>query len=322
MKKYFSILCAAIILLMCVNTSAAQVIYKEGTSVTFHNASPYYIVDDQWIEGKHLAELRDGVLFVALEDFKAAFRCNITYNYENCSVSTLFPGKTLWQSLSENMLFINGEAYPVMAPYISSAEGHPVMIPLEPYASTIGYKGTWSESEVYPPVQMSLSIEKVPYTIVSVSVNQAAQLVSVMGKSPSGSIEPVKYMLCSTGTGTRTPNGTYRISPLGTNWYYFGNFNCYVRYCSQIVGNICFHSLTFNGMSNATLSRAAYRDIGHKASHGCIRLFVDDARFIHQNCGGLPVTISAGYSNAETDAIRAQILAGKPAYEEYVRTLK
>ena len=321
MKKLVSLLLALMVLLISQSTFAARIIYKEGTSVTFHNASPYYIVDDAWIEGEHCAELRDGVLFVSLSDFKTAFKCNITYNFDNCSVSTLFPDKTLWQALGESKLFINGEEYPVAAPYISSAEGNPVMIPLEPYASTIGYKGVWSESEVYPPGQMSLSIEKVPYTIVGVSVNQAAQLVSVLGKSPSGNVEPVKYMLCSTGTGTRTPNGSYRISPLGTNWYYFSSFNCYVRYCSQIVGNICFHSLTFNGMANSTLSRTAYNAIGTKASHGCIRLFVDDAKFIHQNCGGLPVTISAGYKNAETDAIRAQILASKPTYEEYVNTL-
>lgn len=321
MKKYISILCAIVALFMWTNTSAAQIIYKEGTSVTFHNASPYYIVDDTWIEGNHLAELRDGILFVALEDFKTAFRCNITYNYDNYSITTIFADKTLWQSLNENLLYINEEPYPVAAPYISSAEGHPVMIPLEPYASTIGYIGTWSESEAYPPGQMSLVMEKVPYTISGIEVNQAAQLVKILGKSPWGSIEPVKYMLCSTGVGNLTPNGTYSLTPLGTNWYYFPLHNCFVLYCTQLTGNICFHSLTFNQKTTNSLSRTAYRDIGQKASHGCIRLFVEDAQFIHQNCRGMRVTISPGFTSPETDAIRAQLLASKPTYEEYVKGL-
>lgn len=321
MKKCISLLFAAILIFTCINTSAAPLIYKEGTSLVFHNASPYYIVDDVWIEGENKAELRDGVLFVSLSDFQTAFRCNLTYSYEDFTITVLFPGKTLKQTLGDNTLFINDVPYPVAAPYISSAEGHPVMIALEPYASTIGYIGAWSESEIYPPGQMSLSMEKVPYTISSIEVNQAAQLVTIMGKSPSGNIEPVKHMLCSTGVGTLTPNGTFKVTPLGTNWYYFPLHNCFVLYCSQLTGNICFHSLTFNLKDVNSLSRTAYKDIGTKASHGCIRLFVEDAKFIHQNCKGLPVTISPGFVSPETDAIRAQLLATKLTYEEYVKSL-
>lgn len=323
MRKFLRILCftiAVLIALFSMSVSAAQ-IFKDGTSVTFHNASKNYIVDDIWIEGKFSAELRNNTLYVSMEDFKAAFKCPLSYSYEDTSISLNLDDRLIKQTLGEKVLYVNDAPYPVAAPYISPQEGHPVMIALEPFASTMGYTGIFETTEVYPPGQMNLSIEKVPYTLTRVEVNQAAQLVTVYGKSPSGNIEPVKHMLCSTGVGGRTPNGTYRISPLGTNWYYFPAFNCYVRYCSQITGNICFHSLTFNGMGNGALSRSAYNAIGTKASHGCIRLFVDDAAFIHQNCRYLPVTISSGYTNSETDAIRTQILSSKPSYEEYVKSL-
>lgn len=324
MKKHIRFLCLALVCLIFmgnISVGAAPIIYKEGSNVTFHNASPYYIVDDAWILGTHTSQMYDGVLYVSLEDFRNAFNVNITYNYEDFSIFTVLPGKTLWQCLGYNTMFVGETPVEVPAPLISPIEPNPVMIPLKAYASQLGYISTWSESEVYPPGQMALETEKIPYTPTHVEVNQAAQLVTVFGKSPEGNVEPVKYMLCSTGVGMRTPNGTYRISPLGNDWYYFSAFNCFVRYCSQVTGNICFHSLTFNGRANSTLSRAAYRDIGSKASHGCIRLFVDDAKFIHQNCGGLSVTITPGYSNAQTDAIRARILSQKPTYEEYVASL-
>ncbi len=324
MKKYFrfiSILLAAVFIAGSISAGAAQ-IYKEGNSVTFHNSSPYYILDDMWILSTNSAELHDGVLYVSIENFRAAFKANITYNYEDLSIFTILADKTLWQCLGYDTMFVGDAPQTVPAPYISSAEPHPVMIPLEAYASHFGYTAQWTQTDAYPPGQMTLKRESVPYTLTSIEVNQAAQIVSIMGKSPEGKVEAVKHMLCSTGLGNTTPNGKYSPTPLGTTWYYFPLHNCYVLYCTHLVGDICFHSLTFNEKTVESLSKSAYRDIGKKASHGCIRLFVEDAQFIHQNCKGLPTTISPGYTNAETDAIRANLISQKVSYEEYVNSLK
>lgn len=324
MKKHLKVLCLITLFFVLMGNlcTSAAIVYKPGSRVTFHNASPYYIVDDEWILGTHNAQMFEGILYVPIEDFKNAFNVNISYYYEDTSIFAIHAGKTLWQALWHNNMYVNGEPVSVPAPMISPIEPHPVMIPLEAYAKELGYTASFTHTDIYPPGQMLLEIDKIPYTTTSVEVNQAAQLVTVYGKGPNGQIEPIRHMLCSTGVGSSTPNGTFRISPLGTQWYYFSKFNCYVMYCSQLVGDVCFHSLTFNSRSVDSLSWSAYANIGYKASHGCIRLFVDDAKFIHQNCGGLPVTISPGYTNADTNAIRAKLFAKKPSYNDYVNSLR
>jgi len=323
MKKLFFVLCFGIVVLCfggLVRAEAATV-YRERTSVTFHNASPYYIVDDNWVCGKHSAELTGGVLYVSVDDFREAFRVNMSYSYSDLTISLRYHDNIITHTLGQDTLLVNGVAYAVAPSYISSAEGYPVMIALEPFASTMGYTGTFEMKDTYAYGEMTVSIPKIPYTLSRVVVNQAAQLVTVYGKTPDGAEEPVRHMLCSTGVGYRTPNGTFRINPLGNDWYYFPASACYIRYCSQITGNICFHSLVFNTMNKYSLSRTSYNAIGTMASHGCIRLFTADAKYIHQNCRNLPVTIVPGYTDAVTDGIRAEILAHKPSYEEYVDSL-
>lgn len=327
MKNFIKLLCLVLvsfIIIGAVGSSAAVQVYKTGKTVIFHNMSPYYVVNDSWILGTHSAEYKNGVLYTSLADFQAAFGCRVTYDYNDCAVFVEIGDKTIWQGIYSPYAFINGSSYMAPAPYISSTEPHPVMIPIETYASTVGYKGSFTTPPSYTPGQLTLKTDgnNVAYTVVGIEVNQAAQLVSIIGESPTGVREPVKYMLCSTGLASSTPNGTYTVKPLGTQWYYFPKFNCYVMYCSQLEGDICFHSLTFNTKSVDSLSQSAYNNIGKNASHGCIRLFVEDAKFIHQNCGGLPVTISPGYTNANTDAIRAELIAKKIPYSSYVNSLR
>jgi len=120
-------------------------------------------------------------------------------------------------------------------------------------------------------------------------VNMTMQLVTVCGTDELGATVPLKYFLCSTGSPVSlTPNGTFYARPLSYTsaqnpWYYFSLHNCWVLYCTQISGNICFHSLTFNQYGANSLSQSAYKALGNPASHGCIRLLVEDAKFIWEN---------------------------------------
>lgn len=99
----------------------------------------------------------------------------------------------------------------------------------------------------------------------------------------------VRQMLCSTGKNDATPLGGFflpktRRDDERVEWYYFYYFECYAKYATRITGNILFHSLTYSHRKESSLSQRAVREWGFPASHGCIRLLVEDAKFIAKNC--------------------------------------
>lgn len=99
----------------------------------------------------------------------------------------------------------------------------------------------------------------------------------------------VRQMLCSTGKNDATPAGDYflpknRRSDERVEWYYFYYFECWAKYATRITGNILFHSLTYSAKKESTLSQKAVKEWGYPASHGCIRLLVEDAKFIAKEC--------------------------------------
>lgn len=92
-------------------------------------------------------------------------------------------------------------------------------------------------------------------------------------------------MICSTGKDeTPTPVGTYQAfgKMVNDEWYYFKEFNCYAKWAYGIVGGILFHSVTYS--LNKELHTGAVANLGKKASHGCIRLEVEAAKWIYDNC--------------------------------------
>lgn len=107
--------------------------------------------------------------------------------------------------------------------------------------------------------------------------------------------DPVQTFICSTGTKKNpTPLGTYSADGRATTdqWYYFKEFKCYAQYAYRIFGGILFHSVTYNEPRESTLHKGALAKLGERASHGCIRLKVADAKWIFENCPpGMTVTI-------------------------------
>ena len=89
---------------------------------------------------------------------------------------------------------------------------------------------------------------------------------------------------CSTGTdATPTPLGTYQAGgQSGGQWYYFKQSNCYAQWGYHIVGGILFHSVLYN--TDFTLRQGTVSKLGSKASHGCIRLAVEHAKWIYDHC--------------------------------------
>lgn len=119
-----------------------------------------------------------------------------------------------------------------------------------------------------------------PYKIV---VDISDQRVYVGSWNGSMYKDLVKKMKCSTGKdSTPTPTGTYQSGGKASGeWYYFKEFNCYAKWATRIVGGILFHSITFNTRKQQTGSVSG---LGHKASHGCVRLSIEDAKWIYDNC--------------------------------------
>jgi lipoprotein-anchoring transpeptidase ErfK/SrfK len=103
----------------------------------------------------------------------------------------------------------------------------------------------------------------------------------------------VRAMVCSTGKkATPTPLGKYQDSTgPGARWHYFKKFNCWAQYAFAIEGDILFHSVLY-GTKGGKVQQSSVNNLGKRASHGCVRLSVEDARWIYENCTfGTPVVV-------------------------------
>ena len=95
----------------------------------------------------------------------------------------------------------------------------------------------------------------------------------------------VRTMKCSTGrAGSPTPKGTYKASTgPGARWHYFKKFGCWAQYAYSIQGDILFHSVLY-GSRGGAVTRSSVYNLGRRASHGCVRLSVEDAKWVWENC--------------------------------------
>ena len=95
----------------------------------------------------------------------------------------------------------------------------------------------------------------------------------------------VRTMKCSTGKNeTPTPKGTFQATTgPGARWHYFKKFECWAQYAYYIEGDIMFHSVLYND-PDGPVTQSSVNNLGRKASHGCVRLSVEDAKWIWNNC--------------------------------------
>ena len=108
-------------------------------------------------------------------------------------------------------------------------------------------------------------------------------------------------MTCSPGLpGHDTITGTYKIRKVGT-WHTLF-YNSYGQYATNIHGNFLFHSVCYTKYGDHySLSKKAYSQLGQKASHGCIRLLVKDAKWIYEHAANIDkTTLRKGSKNTKT----------------------
>lgn len=88
-----------------------------------------------------------------------------------------------------------------------------------------------------------------------------------------------KTFKCSTGIkSAETPQGIFSIKEKGT-WFFSEKYKQGGKYWVQFSGNYLFHSMPFDKDKNTILDDT----LGTPSSHGCIRLSVDDSKWIYDN---------------------------------------
>ena len=139
------------------------------------------------------------------------------------------------------------------------------------------------------PVPKPSAAQKTPY---SISINRAQNTVTIFKLDGNGEYVPFKAYVCSTG-GSNTPLGNFKLGARYEWLLLYGGV--YGQYTTRIHGSIAFHSVPYFTQNKADLEYEEYNKLGSAASAGCVRLCVQDVKWIYDNCGaGTPVTIYDG----------------------------
>ena len=145
-------------------------------------------------------------------------------------------------------------------------------------------------------------------------VNVYYQFITVYKKDEKGAYTvPVRYMICSTGTSkTPTPTGKFKMGSGHNRFSKFVTYGVYGQYWSQITRDIFFHSLLYTQRDANTYTKSSYRNLGKRASHGCIRMLVPDARWIYYNIApDTDVEVITGKKDPAQEAIKNKLTRAK-----------
>lgn len=89
----------------------------------------------------------------------------------------------------------------------------------------------------------------------------------------------VNTFMSSTGvSGKETPKGIFAVTNRG-DWFFSEEFDQGAKYWVQFMGDYLFHSVPFDEGQQTILDNT----LGLPASHGCIRLSIEDAKWLYDN---------------------------------------
>lgn len=122
----------------------------------------------------------------------------------------------------------------------------------------------------------------VPYYLVVDVTNQVTTVYGLDENNEYTSVE--RQMICSTGVkGWDSDPGDWITDGRRARWCYFSLWGGHAQYWTKINENIAFHSVTYSTPDTQALNVKSYNRLGRRASHGCIRLLVSDAKWIYEN---------------------------------------
>lgn len=159
------------------------------------------------------------------------------------------------------------------------------------------------------------------YTIVVDLVNKIVTVYEREGDNAYADI--ARQSLCTIGaSGTGTPAGTWRLNERRRRFGYFSEFDVYAQYWVNVIGGIYFHSILYTKPQEGYFTRTSFNALGTAASHGCIRMLVEDVRWMYYNCppGTLVVLTKNKAENPELVAsLKPKISASqyRPEPDEY-----
>ena len=158
-------------------------------------------------------------------------------------------------------------------------------------------------------------------TTFRIEVNLSKNMVMIYAKDGNrGYTIPVKAMICSVGMpGHRTITGTYYRLRRAGSWHVL-RYNSVGQYCTRISGPYLFHSVVYTRYGDKySLQKAEYKKLGKSASHGCIRLQVEDAKWIYDRAYRCHVSLyndkKAKYPLAKPKAKKIGKTAAKRYYD-------
>jgi CubicO group peptidase (beta-lactamase class C family) len=166
-------------------------------------------------------------------------------------------------------------------PYISIND-IPELAPEAVYTLTDDVQPSAAQAETNPETDVRELADTCGYKPYLIKVNRLKNCVTVYTYDEYGGYTvPVRAMVCSCG-GEKTPLGSFNLSDKYPWGYLLGGV--WGLYCTKIVGGILFHSVPYSESSPDTLMTEEYNKLGTAASHGCVRLTVEDAKWIFENC--------------------------------------
>ena len=144
--------------------------------------------------------------------------------------------------------------------------------------------------------------------LYSIRINRDACTVTVYQTLVTGEQVPFKAFICSASQWT--PTGQFSIqNKIGWSALAGG---VYGQYCMPITGPYWFHSVPYYSMNADDLEYEEFNKLGQNVSLGCVRLMVQDVKWIFDNCDvGTPVEIYDDVTNpgplGQPEAIRIDL---------------